>query len=316
MTFPMALCAALLLDALLGDPRRVPHPVRAIGWLVSHLEARLHDGTCRRGVALCCAVLGATGLSVACVLLVASPWPRALWAAEVLMLWWALACRSLKDETLPVALALFEHDLPRARTAVSRVVGRDVDMLDEEGVARAAVETVAESAVDGVFAPMLWAAFGWALGGGAGMAIFAWLFKAASTLDSMVGYDDERYRLFGRASARLDDALCFVPARAGGLAIVAASACVGGHPLRALRTFLRDRKKHASPNSAHAESAFAGALDLRLGGGATYAGTFEPRPWIGGGAPPRAADILAALRLLDASVALLALLIMLPFALS
>ena len=322
MAFAMILCSALLLDILLGDPKRLPHPVVGVGRLVTFFEARLYpkpssnssagDRAFARGLGLCGAVLASTAAAVGLLLLAASASPWLWYGAQVWLLYAALAWRSLKDETLPVALALFEGDLPQARTALSMVVGRDTEALDEASIARAAVETVAENSVDGALSATFYAATGYALGGGAGMALCVWLFKAASTLDSMVGYDNERYHDFGRASARLDDALNFIPARLGGLAIVLAGRCLGQPLLRGLRVFLRDRKKHKSPNSAHGESAFAGVLGIRLGGGASYGGTFHSRPWIGDGlADPTPADLLRAHQLLDASVALFALLTLL-----
>jgi adenosylcobinamide-phosphate synthase len=146
-------------------------------------------------------------------------------------------------------------------------------------------------------------------GGAAGAGLAAWVFKAASTLDSMVGYDDEEYRDFGRASARLDDLLNFIPARLGGLVVLMAGACLGYSFPQGLKVFLRDRKKHRSPNSAHGESAFAGLLGIRLGGGAFYDGKFEERPVIGNAdfREPEAADIFEAHGILDASAALSAL---------
>ena len=321
MTFPLILSSALLLDALLGDPRGLPHPVVGVGRLVTFFEARLYPGSDsngrRRGLCLCGAVLASTAAAVGLILWAASA-NRWLWgAAQIWLLYSALAWRSLKDETLPVARALFEGDLPVARAALSRVVGRDTEDLDGASIVRAAVETVAENSVDGVFSPMFYAALGYALGGGTGMALCVWLFKAASTLDSMVGYDNERYHDFGRACARLDDALNFIPARLGGLVVVAAGRCLGYPLLRGLRVLLRDRKKHRSPNSAHGESAFAGVLGVRLGGGASYGGVVKPRPWLGEGlADPAPADLLRAHQLLDASTALLALLIAAAFTLS
>ncbi|MBR1672329.1 MAG: cobalamin biosynthesis protein CobD [Fretibacterium sp.] len=324
MTFPLTLSLALLLDALLGDPQRglpvgpheLPHPVVGIGRLVAFLERLLYPGggpssggrARARGLLLCGATLLLTGTAVG-VLLAAAAWrPWLLAAVQVYLLYAALAWRSLKDETLPVALALFRRDLPGARNALSRVVGRDTAPLGTADVARAAVETVAENSVDGVLSVIFFAALGWRLGGGTGMALCVWLFKAASTLDSMVGYDNPRYHDFGRASARLDDALNFLPARFAGLIIVLAGGCLGHSPFAALRVFLRDRKKHKSPNSAHGESAFAGVLGLSLGGGAIYGGVLEARPRLGDGAVPQPADILRAHKLLDASTALSALL--------
>ncbi len=314
MNFSLLLCLALLLDMLLGDPHGLPHPVSGIGRLIVFLERRLYTqkkgAAFLRGILLCAATLALTGTAVGLLLWAASPVPWFLEALEICLLCSALAWRSLKDETLPVALALFRRDLPGAREALSRVVGRDTAPLGEADIARAAVETVAENSVDGVLSVMFYAALGYIfLGGGAGMVLCVWLFKAASTLDSMVGYDNPRYHDFGRASARLDDALNFLPARLGGLVIVLAGGCLGRNPFPALRVFLRDRKKHRSPNSAHGESAFAGVLRLSLGGGAVYGGVMEARPQLGDGAVPRAADILRSHRLLDASVVLFALLL-------
>ena len=314
MSFPLILCLALLLDILLGDPHGLPHPVAGIGRLIAFLEHFLYptrgERAFLRGGLLCGATLLLTGAAVGLLLWAVSPVPWLLGAVEVYLLYAALAWRSLKDETLPVALALFRRDLPGARDALSRVVGRDTAPLAEADIARAAVETMGENSVDGILSVMFYAALGHALfGGGVGMALCVWLFKAASTLDSMVGYDTPRYHNFGKASARLDDVLNFLPARLGGLVIVLAGGFLGRNPLTSLRVFLRDRKKHRSPNSAHGESAFAGVLGLRLGGGAVYGGVMEARPQLGDGAVPRPADILHAYKLLDASVALFALLL-------
>ena len=316
MTFSTELCLALLLDLLLGDPPRLPHPVVGVGCLITLWEGWLcpppqnRGQAFLRGVALWALVVLSTLAAVGALLCGArASGPLFGAAATAYLLCSALAWRSLKDETLPVALALFSGDLPAAREAVSRVVGRDTASLDEAGVVRAAVETVAENSVDGVLSVLFWAALGQALAGEWGMVLFVWIFKAASTMDSMVGYNDERYHDFGRFAARMDDLLNFIPARLGGLVILAAGACLGMDIRGGVRAFLRDRKKHKSPNSAHGESAFAGLLGLSLGGGAEYGGVFEERPWLGDGErTPRPADILRAHKLLDASCALFALL--------
>lgn len=322
MTFPTALCFALLLDVLLGDPHALPHPVVGVGRLIRFWEGRLYPEAGAphavvRGAGLCVLVLLST-LAVVAGLLWAAGWGGGLATAiEVYLLYAALAWRSLKDETMPVALALFRRNLPGARTALSRVVGRDTENLDEPSIVRGAVETVAENSVDGVMSVLFFAALGWAVGEGVGMVLAVWSFKAVSTMDSMVGYENVRYREFGRAAARLDDALNFIPARLGGLAILAAGACLGMDAGEGMRVFLRDRRKHKSPNSAHGESAFAGLLGLRLGGGALYGGVTESRPCLGDGVrTPEAADILRAHRLLDAASALFALLCALPFRLA
>ena len=257
-------------------------------------------------------MLATTASSVGLLLLGASVAPGALFAAEAYLLYAALAWRSLKDETLPVAAALFRGDLDAARSALSRVVGRDTDVLDEAGMVRAAVETVAENSVDGVLFVLFFAALGYVAGGCVAAVLSVWTFKAVSTLDSMVGYENERYRDFGWASARLDDILNFLPARIGGVAAVLAGACLGYPLLRGLRVLLRDRRKHRSPNSAHGESAFAGLLGIRLGGGGIYGGVLEERPWLGDAVrEPEPEDILRAHALLDAAVALFVLLTLL-----
>lgn len=316
--FNLILSMALLLDILLGDPKGLPHPVVGVGRIICFWERRLYPmadgghGARRRGSLFCVAVLATTTAFAASLLIGTRSVPLLHFAVQAWLFYSALAWRSLKDETLPVATALFKGDTDAARSALSRVVGRDTDVLDKAGTVRAAVETVAENATDGVFSVIFFAALGHAVGGGSGAVLGVWLFKAANTLDSMVGYEDERYRDFGRASAKLDDILNFIPARIGGLVVVLAGACLGYPPVRGLHVLLRDRKKHKSPNSAHGESAFAGLLGIRLGGGAAYGGVFEERPWIGDAArDPEPEDILRAHALLDASVALFAMLTLL-----
>lgn len=314
MDFVCVLGTALLLDILLGDPKGLPHPVVGIGRCVrfweNHLYPRPGQGEGRRrGVLFCAAVLVTVLVIIGLVLSAVSLFPGGPFVAEVYLLYAALAWRSLKDETLPIATALFGGDLEAARSSLSRVVGRDTDRLDVPGVVRAAVETVAENAVDGVLSVLFFVALGYFLGGRAGAVSCAWGFKAASTLDSMVGYENARYGDFGWASARLDDALNFLPARLGGIVIVLAGGCLGYPLFRGLRILLRDRKKHRSPNSAHSESAFAGLMGLRLGGGAFYGNVFVEKPWIGDPLrEPMSEDILRSHALLDASVALFILL--------
>jgi adenosylcobinamide-phosphate synthase len=256
-------------------------------------------------------VLVTTAAAVGLILLLASL-DRTLYIVVILyLLYAALAWRSLKDETLPVALYLFNGDLVRAREALSFVVGRDTQSLGEADAVRAAVETIGENFIDGIFSVIFFSTLGYIFCCVFGAVILAWLFKAASTMDSMIGHDDERYHDFGRACAKLDDALNFIPARLGGAMLLLAGACLG-YPFRqGWRVFLRDRKKHKSPNSAHGESALAGLLGIRLGGGAEYGGVFEPRPEIGDNLrEPDTVDILRAHAILDASVALCALILL------
>ena len=255
--------------------------------------------TFSRGLLLCTSTVAVTAFTVwlmlyftGCNLLV-----------HVYLLYSALAWRDLKDETAPVLSCLLKNDIEGARFWLSRVVGRDTDNLTETEIIRAAIETIAENSIDGVISVMFWACLGHVVNASYGACVAVWMFKAASTLDSMAGY--ESLSLFGWPSARLDDLLNFIPARLGGVVIVLA----GG---RGFRVFMRDRLKHKSPNSAHGESAFAGVLGVRLGGGACYGGKFELREWLNAeGREPDVWDIVRAWKVLDASCSAFALLVIL-----
>ncbi len=220
------------------------------------------------------------------------PWLGVI--VEALLCWLMLATRSLRDESMKVHRALTRGSLPEARQAVSMIVGRDTKDLDAAGVTRAAVETVAENTGDGSVAPLLFLA----LGG----APLGFLYKTVNTLDSMIGYKNDKYLYFGRAAARLDDALNFLPARLSGVLMVAAAWLLRLDAKNAWRVFRRDRRKHASPNSAHTEAACAGALGLRLAGDAYYFGKLHKKPFIGDERRPIAPrDIVLANRLLYAT---------------
>lgn len=276
-----ALPLGFLIDLLLGDPRALPHPVVLIGRVIAAGERLLRAAAPKtpRGEYLAGAVLAALvpalswGVTYALLALCGgiSVWLR--FAAETLLCWQILAARSLKTESMKVFRALTAGDLEGARRAVSMIVGRDTARLDEAGITRAAVETVAENASDGVIAPMLFCALG---GAPLGM-----LYKAINTLDSMVGYKNERYLYFGRVAARLDDAASYIPSRLAALLMVAASPLCGFSARGAWRIWRRDRRNHASPNSAQTESACAGALGVRLAGDAWYGGVPCRKPTIG-----------------------------------
>jgi adenosylcobinamide-phosphate synthase len=280
--------AAFILDAILGDPYWMPHPVRFFGFLISRGEAVLRRVMPRRER------LAGTVLTVF-VTLTAFAVPFFLlfflfrfnyWAGFVLSVFLAyqsLAARCLWNEAMKVYRAALSGDLEKARRAVSMIVGRDTDRLSMEGVTKAAVETVAESLSDGVIAPLFYLGAGFVLGGPPLAVGLAFFYKASNTLDSMIGYKNERYIDFGRTAAKLDDALNFVPARVSGILIVLAAALTGLDAKGAARVFRRDRKAHASPNAGHPEAACAGALGLALAGGAYYGGILEEKPVIGDG---------------------------------
>lgn len=270
------IAAAYLLDALWGDPPGYPHPVRLLGRCIRFLEEKMapedrgSEGAWYAGCALAGIVVG--GAWIGARALTSLPGGA---VAEALLLYACLARKDLEKSALRVAEAVEIGDLDEARRRLASLVGRDTRPLDRGGICRAAVESTAENLVDGVLAPLFWAVWG---GAPAALA-----FKAVSTLDSMIGYRDERYRKLGWCSARLDDLAVFPVARLS-IPLVAAAARLRGHDeRRALLVGLRDRLRHQSPNSAHAQAAFAGALGLRLGGASLYGGRVRELPEIGEG---------------------------------
>ena len=277
----LSLLAGFLLDCLLGDPHFLPHPVRFMGKSISLLERRLNSPADpaeiqrRKGGLLVFLVVLVSFLLPLMVLFAARRVSPVLsLVIESVMCWQCVAARSLRDESMRVCEALRICDLALARKSVSMIVGRDTDVLDEAGVARAAVETVAESTCDGVIAPIFYIAV---FGAAGGMA-----YKAVNTLDSMIAYKSGRFLHFGFCAARLDDFANFIPARLSALLMILASLVLPGFSARgAPRIFLRDRKKHASPNSGQTESVCAGALGVRLAGDTVYGGVTERKDFIG-----------------------------------
>jgi adenosylcobinamide-phosphate synthase len=276
-----ALPLGAALDALLGDPRSWPHPVRLIGRLITGTEGLLRRVIARAAVPsraerwaggmLAFVVVGLTASAAWGVIALGDRiGPLAGLVARSLLIYWGLAARSLGDETLRAALA---PDLATARRELALIVGRDTANLDTPEISRACVETVAENCNDAVVAPLFWLA----LGG----PVALWGFKAASTLDSMVGYRDERYHDLGWASARLDDLLSFIPARLTWLLIALAALVWGERAGAALRIGWRDGRKHPSPNAAWPEAAMAAALGVQLGGPAAYGGVPSSKPLLG-----------------------------------
>lgn len=299
-----ALLLGFLVDLAVGDPQGWPHLVRLFGRLIAGLEQRLYprENKRRAGAVLVVVVVLAAGLVPAILLMLAwrlSPWVYL--GLETLLCWQCLAVKSLRVESLRVYTALAAGDLPEARKALSWIVGRDTDKLDEAGVTRAAVETVAENASDGVGAPLFWLL----VGGG----VLGCVYKAINTMDSMLGYRNERYQDFGRFAAKLDDAANFLPSRLCAGTMVLSSALCGLDVRGAFRIWRRDRHNHASPNSAQTEAVMAGALGVRLAGPAWYFGCLHQKPFIGDDTRPiQPGDILLAHRLLygTASLSLLA----------
>ena len=305
-----ALVAGCAIDAVLGDPPSWPHPVRLIGKQIERDEGLVRDRLLPAaarldewkfnpaeteqlaGAALAADVMLCLPVATWLLLKVADRiHPALAFAAETALFYQLVAARSLRDESMAVYEPLQRGDIEAARASLARIVGRDTDALDEAGIARATVETIAENASDGVIAPMLYQALG-----GAPLAL---LYKAVNTLDSMVGYKNERYLNLGRVSAMVDDVFNVVPSRMTGLFMCAAARLSGFDGEQAWNVFKRDRYNHASPNSAQAEAACAGALQVQLGGPSSYGGVMVDKPEIGDDTRPiEAEDIVRANRLL------------------
>lgn len=275
-----ALVIGFVLDFLIGDPAFLPHPVRLVGKWISFLEGRLLNledsprWQRRKGALLVFLVLLLFGLGTEALLrLVSSRSPVVLLMTRSILTAYCLAARDLERAASKVRRALERRNLQEARESVSMIVGRDTARLNEEEVCKAAVESVAESSCDGVIAPLFYLAIGGPLLG--------MLYKCANTMDSMIGYRNDRYRYFGEAAARLDDVLNFIPARLSAALMIAASFLLRLDARNAFRIYRRDHDKHASPNSAHTESVVAGALRLQLGGDAWYFGKKVRKPTIG-----------------------------------
>jgi len=277
----LAVGLGFLLDLLLGDPHWLYHPIRLVGHLISGLEKLLRSvfpktekGELTAGVFLLALTAGITAGTAWGLLFLAGLWhPYVRFALETLMCYQLLATRSLKDETMKVYAALKAGDVEGARYAVSMVVGRDTEALDDIGITKAAVETVAENTSDGIVAPLLFMVLG-----GAPLGYF---YKAVNTMDSMVGYKNERYLYFGRAAAKFDDVLNYIPARLSAVLMVCAGGLLQMDASNAWRIYRRDRYHHSSPNSAHTEAAAAGALHIQLAGNAYYFGKLYEKPTLG-----------------------------------
>lgn len=286
-----AFIAGFVLDLLIGDPHFIPHPVRLIGSFISFLDKRLNCDAgynisekklnlikYKRGMILAFTVIFAT-FAISVIIIVAA-YSINLYAgviAEAVMTWQILATKCLRVESMRVYDALRTDGVDAGRRAVSMIVGRDTSVLDAAGVTRAAVETIAENTSDGVIAPMLYTAIGG--------PVLGFVYKAVNTMDSMLGYKNDKYMYFGRFAARLDDVVNFIPARISAYLMIAAAFIGGRHfdGKNAYHIFKRDRFNHASPNSAQTESVCAGALRVQLAGDAVYFVKLVKKKYIGDG---------------------------------
>lgn len=299
----IAFSIGIVLDLLIGDPYWMPHPIRCIGSLIHLLDKRFMDSAMNTGsvdeqsrdtdegdanlrkrnasqekgygVLTVIIVLLVTGVVTSGILFGAYciyPWVGV--GVEAILTCYCLAMTSLRKESMKVCNALEKHDVEGARYAVSMIVGRDTKSLDAKGIAKAAVETVAENTSDGVIAPMVYLFIGG--------PILGLLYKAVNTMDSMIGYHNDRYEYFGKAAAKLDDAVNYIPARLSAIIMVLAAFLFREFDgKRAWRIFRRDRYNHKSPNSAQTESVCAGALGVQLAGDASYFGKIVHKPYIG-----------------------------------
>lgn len=277
----LAVVLGFLLDLVIGDPHWLYHPIRLVGHLISGLEKLLRSifpksekGELAAGVFLLILTAGiTTAVSWGILFAAGCIHPYVRFVLEAVMCYQLLATKCLKDETIKVYKALQEGDLEKARYAVSMVVGRDTAVLDDIGVTKAAVETVAENTSDGIIAPLLFMVIG-----GAPLGFF---YKSVNTMDSMVGYKNDKYLYFGRAAAKFDDVVNYIPARLSAVLMTLASAFCKMDAKNAWKIYKRDRYNHNSPNSAHTEAVAAGALHIQLAGNAYYFGKLYEKPTLG-----------------------------------
>ena len=297
-----AILVGFIMDLIIGDPHWMYHPVRLIGKLITFLEDMLRktfpktkDGERKSGFVLVVLVCGISVFTVWGLMKLA--YYLNFWCGfllEVIMCYQLFAVRSLKDESMKVYKELAKQDLEASRKAVSMIVGRDTENLTIEGVTKATVETIAENTSDGTLAPM----FYMFIGG----PVLGWFYKAVNTMDSMVGYKNEKYLNFGRYAAKFDDVMNFIPARLCGWLMILASRFLKMDWKNAKKIFVRDRFNHASPNSAQTEAVMAGALRIQLAGDAWYFGKRYEKPIIGDALRPvEIEDIPRANRLLYAT---------------
>ena len=287
--------AAAVLDLLCGDPRWLPHPVVLIGHVITYGERRLRTGLPGRDLAAgALLTISVVSLSIVASWIVIAGLGAIEWwlgaLAATLIAWSTLAARGLNDAALAVERHLRWNHEDSARREIRALVGRDPDRLDHEGLLRAAIESVAENSSDGIIAPLLFLF----VGGPAAALVY----KAVNTLDSMIGYKDDRYLYFGRCAARLDDLANLVPARLTALSLAVVATLVTGRGFESLRACVVDARKHASPNAGYPEAAIAGALGVQLGGDVYYGGDLDHRPKFGRAEAPLDVEALRTSRTL------------------
>ena len=276
--FALPIILGFIIDLFLGDPYELPHPVRLIGTLIARLEMTVRkrfERNLRTGGIILSVIVLTASTAVPLAILFAF-YKMNLWlgiAAESVMCYYLIAPKCLRDESMKVYYAINENDIEKARKAVSMIVGRDTEKLDETGIIKAAVETVAENTSDGVTAPLMYISVGG--------AVFGFLYKAANTMDSMIGYKNEKFADIGKFAAKLDDFLNFIPSRATALIMIFSAYLLEFNGKNAFKIWRRDRRKHASPNSAQTESVCAGALEIQLAGDAYYFGELHKKEYIG-----------------------------------
>lgn len=268
------------LDLLIGDPHNMPHPIRLIGNSITRVEKRLRKN-CNSpkdeyiaGLLIWIIIVFSSLVIPFAISYIALKINYILYiVVESIMIYYILATKCLKDESMLVYKQLKKHDIKEARRYVSYIVGRDTENLDEKQIVKATVETIAENTSDGVIAPLIYVLIGG--------APLGFMYKAINTLDSMIAYKNEKYINFGRFSAKADDVANYLPARISAYLMIFASIILNMDYKNAYKIYQRDKNKHESPNSAHTESVCAGALDVKLAGGSYYGGVFENKPTIG-----------------------------------
>lgn len=283
----MVLVTAFILDMIIGDPHWLWHPVQGIGRLIEYTEQLLRRVFALReerdadrgkkkvagGILVILVLLPSVLVPMLILYAAERIHPYVRLAAEIVLCYQMLAMKSLRVESMKVYHALMKQDIEGARQAVSMIVGRDTEKLSEEGITKAAVETVAENTSDGVIAPLIYMALFGACG--------AFFYKAVNTMDSMIGYKNDKYIYLGMIAAKLDDVVNYIPARLSALFMIVVSGVLGMNAKQAWRIYKRDRYQHASPNSAQTEAVCAGALSIQLAGDAYYFGELYHKPVIG-----------------------------------